>query len=732
VHLTTASTNGLPTLDIGRRCVDAGLSVIPIAADGSKAPDGRLLPRLPKGPDGELKHTWDPFKERLPTDDELIRWFGIGRLGIAIICGRVSGNLETMDFDREAETIFPEWCALVESEQPGLVAKLSVTRTPKPGFHTRYRCREIDIPGNMKLAMDPSAPKKEQVLIETRGEGGYALAPGCPPECHETGRTYDYVSGPPLHQIQDITAAEREILIRAARSFNRAPATDSAGARASSSEGDALRPGDDYNRRGPDWLEILDGWSLARKAGKGRYLRRPGKERGWSATVGVCTSKNGVELLAVFSSNAAPFEGPQGGKPCTCYSKFAAYTLLHHQGDFKAAAKALAAQGYGEQRTTDGARMDSRDRPPGASSSQSTGSKSSWELGPLSIRPNAAHRAPSGKVSVSLAVLRGSLPIDHATLSSSASGRASVVKLLLARLAGTSVARDEVERQLGEILAAAADEVNRQAANGQLTLVRDIVKREVPAVWKLTFRTTRGAWSEVRAADVSRHEFTAFAPNCLLDIAAGAGDAPRTASGSINRPALMQAVQAELGALWSDLLSQLPSASNAELTPDMEAAKPLRQVIVECWQAGACHERVRHDDGSETTHGASLVSKVRKEWGKPRPDEARPRWRKIHSHLLAWWRPEPNPEGEIRPRLAMHYALISQTIKVKVHGVNDKDDFAKLGRSLGLIEAVSGRTWDSRFAVLSWELSEELLADMVDLQDGDDTGQERAETPPAT
>lgn len=66
--------------------------------------------------------------------------------------------------------------------------------------------------------------------------------------------------------------------------------------------------------------------------------KRPGKrERGISAT----TNYAGSGLLYVFSTNAAPFEAERA------YSKFAAYTLLNHGGEFVAAARALAAQGYG-------------------------------------------------------------------------------------------------------------------------------------------------------------------------------------------------------------------------------------------------------------------------------------------------------------------------------------------------------------------------------------------------
>ena len=80
----------------------------------------------------------------------------------------------------------------------------------------------MDIPGNTKLATDPAAPGDEQTVIETRGTGGYAIAPGSHPACHQTGRPYEHYSGPPLTEVQSITAAEREVLLRCARFFDRA------------------------------------------------------------------------------------------------------------------------------------------------------------------------------------------------------------------------------------------------------------------------------------------------------------------------------------------------------------------------------------------------------------------------------------------------------------------------------------------------------------------------------
>jgi putative DNA primase/helicase len=259
-------TDENPTLDAALADLRAGLSVIPIRRDGSKAPTC----------------AWKRYQKLRATEAKLRAWFGHpDPPGIAILGGAVSGGLELLDFDVGAETIYPQWRELVEAERLGLLAKLSVVRTPRPGFHIRYRCVEIPIPGNMKLAVDPDLPEDDRCLIETRGEGGYALAPGSPAACHKSGGIYEHIEGPSLTDVRTITAAEREILLRVARSFDRTAQEERA-----APAGANNRPGDDFNRRGPDWAEILIGWTEMRSYPDGkRYWRRPGKEgQGWSAT----------------------------------------------------------------------------------------------------------------------------------------------------------------------------------------------------------------------------------------------------------------------------------------------------------------------------------------------------------------------------------------------------------------------------------------------------------------
>ena len=104
--------------------------------------------------------------------------------------------------------------------------------------------------------------------------------------------------------------------------------------------GGAGRPGDDFNAHA-SWADILEphGWVRVSEAGEEGRWRRPDKGDGWSAT----TNYKGSGLLYVFSSSAEPFEPDRG------YSKFAAYALLNHGGDFRAAAADLGQRGWGSQ-----------------------------------------------------------------------------------------------------------------------------------------------------------------------------------------------------------------------------------------------------------------------------------------------------------------------------------------------------------------------------------------------
>ena len=99
-------------------------------------------------------------------------------------------------------------------------------------------------------------------------------------------------------------------------------------------------PGDDFSAKA-DPADILtgNGWTTR----NGRQWTRPGKTAGVSGTLGVTADRQ----FWCFSSDAAPLEANKS------YNPFALYAAFCHAGDYKSAATALAAEGYGEQTVTE-------------------------------------------------------------------------------------------------------------------------------------------------------------------------------------------------------------------------------------------------------------------------------------------------------------------------------------------------------------------------------------------
>jgi putative DNA primase/helicase len=341
-----------------QRLVAAGLSIIPIEAhEGSKSPDSRRLPHPQDRVSGKPRSSWSIFTIRRPTNEELVRWNTIdGSYGLAIVAGAVSGGqhgygLEVIDIDT-AELAKP-WMEAVERQAPGLINRLVRICTPRPGLHCYYRCSRFGVSQKLafgtaadafgQVALDSAGHSVRKTLIELKGEGGYCLIPPSPARCHPSCRLYRYADGSPeLTNVPTITPEKREILLDAARSLDEwreCKPKPSYPKNVTKSQGLAL-PGDDFNARAK-WDGILTkhGWTFAGEYGDETRWCRPGKTDGISAT----TNHAGIDLLHVFSSNAERFE------PDKWYTKFAAYALLNHKGDFSEAARELREQGYGKQ-----------------------------------------------------------------------------------------------------------------------------------------------------------------------------------------------------------------------------------------------------------------------------------------------------------------------------------------------------------------------------------------------
>jgi hypothetical protein len=312
-------------LQVALRAHAAGISVIPPEQDGTKRP---------------LGSSWKRWEQERPSEAQIRKWYAGGRTGVGFVCGAVSGHLEALDF--ESEEVYRAFQDAARATGLGnLLERIEtsyIERSPGGGFHLLYRCEPAK--PSTKLARRSGPPDEKgqptiKTLIETKGEGGYiVVAPSCG-NVHPSGEPYVLLRGG-VETIATITPEEREQLWNLAKTFDEMPPREELSRRIQVPPG-CERVANDFDAK-TSWDDLLPrwGWKKVYERNGVGYWRRPGKEQGHSAT----TNYKGFDLLYVFSTST-PFE------PERWYSKFAAYALMEHDGDFHAAARALAEQGYG-------------------------------------------------------------------------------------------------------------------------------------------------------------------------------------------------------------------------------------------------------------------------------------------------------------------------------------------------------------------------------------------------
>ncbi|WP_329615631.1 DUF927 domain-containing protein [Streptomyces brevispora] len=327
----------------------AGLCVLPIKADGSKMP----------------AVSWMRYKAVRTSTEEHDQWFTSSKpRGIAVVYGAVSGNVELIEFegvairegvledvteDMEANGLGEPWAAILGGWVSG---------SPSGGRHFRARVQGGDVPGNTKLASRLAREEEYteadrqrlrekpdarivRVLVETRGEGGYGLVEPSGGTVHATGKPYLRVAGGPdtIPVIDADTMAAIRDVCRMADKLPRPTVAKTAPRSAAPRPDGSLRPGDDFEAQA-EWEDVLRGTF--------RPINTRGEETfwGWADGVGgvkATTGRGGADRLYVFATGSE-------FKAEVPYSKFGAYALLEHNGDHKAAARALALKGYGDRR----------------------------------------------------------------------------------------------------------------------------------------------------------------------------------------------------------------------------------------------------------------------------------------------------------------------------------------------------------------------------------------------
>lgn len=281
---------------------------------------------------------WKKYQEHIATDEEISSMFAGDRAsGIATICGEVSGNMEVIDVDCKYDitgSLFEDFMQAIVDTDSEIAKKLVISKTKGGGYHIFYRCRTIE--GNKKLAQRFTTDKerldnpheKVKVLIETRGEAGYVIA--------SPTVGYKYIQGT-IRDIKEITPAERQLILDAARSFN-SVIEEIHNHSYIENRPFNKSPFQDYNERG-DIVGLLKkhGWRTVKETTDKVVMLRPGDTK--SKSSGDYSKKMG--LFSVFTTSSQ-FEPNKGYRPA------AVYAMLECGNDYKVAAKKLLSEGFGE------------------------------------------------------------------------------------------------------------------------------------------------------------------------------------------------------------------------------------------------------------------------------------------------------------------------------------------------------------------------------------------------
>lgn len=161
-----------------------GFNLIPIVLNTKKPP---------------LGFEWTDFQHRKDTDKELTDWFG-GKIdyNIAIVCGKISGNLTVVDFDN-----YDSYLKFFEGEELATVEKSTFVVESTPGHRHVY----------IRAKNTTSNTRYDDIHVDIRGEGGYIIAP---PSKHSGGYTYHKLTDSPFKvmEVEDITVYLNEHFAR--------------------------------------------------------------------------------------------------------------------------------------------------------------------------------------------------------------------------------------------------------------------------------------------------------------------------------------------------------------------------------------------------------------------------------------------------------------------------------------------------------------------------------------
>ena len=292
--------------------IDLGLSVIPCYDQGENVKKSCIK--------------WNKYQsERLgkPELFELMERFNT--TAVSIICGEISGNLEIIDIDVK------NWLGIdvrlfgdIKDFMPDVFSKLRIHKSPSGGFHIPFFGTQTP-PKNQKLCRKLGV---KEAAIETRGTGGYFMAP--------PSMGYKVVKDAPIPTLTDM---ERESLITLCRSYDENVKVENNKPTQKQNDFYDENPFDHYNGSNEaESVLVRNGWRFLSENSRFIHFERPGQTA--KGRIGASFNKDG-RYYYFFTSSCSPLEEGKGYTPARVLG------LLEHGGDFKRTFSYLVSQGFG-------------------------------------------------------------------------------------------------------------------------------------------------------------------------------------------------------------------------------------------------------------------------------------------------------------------------------------------------------------------------------------------------